>query len=412
MSLVKMAWRNLWRRKRRTLITASSVAFGVFLSVTFTASGDYGYTNMIDASAKMGFGHVTVEPEGFNMTPSLQKKISDANVIREKVLKVSGVTSAMTRISGQAMFSSAVKSVGGLFIGIDPAQELVDYNVFINSIVEGELFKTRKGRGAVVGSKVAEKLKIGIGKKLVYTATDVNGEIVSAMARVTGIFKTGVAGVDGSMILLPIDTVRKTLKYGASDATMVAVMIADQRNVKKIRRDIESAINADGTETLTWSETQADISAVVAIDRSMNYLFQVLIGLMISAGILNTIMMAVLERQREFGIMLAIGMSPSRLFNLVLAESAWLGFLGLTLGVLITTPWFIYMSETGIDLSSLMEEGADLGGVLVDPVMKFRLYKESAMAILSGVFILTILSGLYPAWRAGKTPPVESIKTI
>ncbi len=410
--LIKMARRNLWRRKRRTLITAFTIAFGVFLSVTFTASGDYSYTNMINTSATMGYGHVTIEPAGYNMTPSLNKRIDGVTAIRRKTLSLPEIKQASVRVTGQAMFASAVKSVGGMFIGVDPKQEKPETNLFIRSIVKGAMFEGTNGRGVVIGTKMAEKLNLRIGKKLVYTLTDVNGEIVSQIARVVGIFKTGVAEVDGSMVLLPIDKIRSTLLYTNDEATMVTIIIDDQRKADEVKELVQKSIEGAGLDVLTWKETQADMAGLIAIDRSMNYLFQLLVGLMIAAGILNTIMMAALERKHEFGVMMAIGLSPWKLFALMVTESFWLGLLGLVLGVIITAPWFYYMSNFGINLSGLMEEGTDIGGVLLDPVMKFRLYKESSIAILSGVFGLSILSGLYPAWKAGRVPPVESLKTI
>jgi ABC-type antimicrobial peptide transport system permease subunit len=139
---------------------------------------------------------------------------------------------------------------------------------------------------------------------------------------------------------------------------------------------------------------------------------QVLIGLLIAAGILNTLLMSVLERSREFGVMMAIGMSPTTLFKLVLVESLWLALIGLVLGIIITIPWYAYLHYVGIDFSGAMEGDYSAGGVLVDTMLRIRLFKESIIAILAGVFTLTLLSGIYPAWRAGRTPPVESLRVM
>ena len=410
--LLKLTWRNLWRRKRRTLITAFTVAGGIFFSVAFTATGDYAYTNMIDTSATMGFGHITVEPAGYNDSPALQKRLRSVNEIREAVQNMDGVIDSAVRISGQVMFASASKSVGGLVIGVDPRQESADTNIYIRSIVEGAMFDDTAGKGIVVGVKMAKKLKLRLGRKIIYTTTDVDGEIVSELARVTGMFKTGVDEVDGSIALLPIDRVRAVLGYANDEATLVSIFLDDQRHADEMKNKISAIIGNGEREILTWSQTQAEIAGMVAIDRRMNYLSQFLVGLLISAGILNTMFMSVLERKREFGIMMAVGMSPFSLFKLVLMESFWIGMLGLVMGIIITVPAYIYMANTGIDLSSLIEEGADLGGVLIDPVMRYRLYKESVVAILAGVLGLTMLAGLYPAYRAGATPPVENLKTI
>jgi ABC-type lipoprotein release transport system permease subunit len=412
MNIPKMAWRNLWRRKKRTYITALTIGFGVLLSVTFTGMAHDSYTKMINTSATMGLGHVTVEPKGYNETPALDKKLGNAEEIRDKILNMDGVVDAVTRIMGQAMIASANKSIGGVFIGIDPSRETGERNLFIRTIVEGELFKDPAGRGAMVGKRLAEKLNLGISKKFIYTTTDANGEIVSELARVKGIFKTGVDEVDGSMVLLPIDRLRETLDYGPREATMVAVVIDDQRYAEKKRDMIKEIIGNSGREVLSWKETQPELAGIITIDKSGNYIIQILIGMLIAAGILNTLLMSVMERTREFGVMMAVGMSPSTLFRLVIMESLWLAILGLILGVIITIPWYAYLYNTGIDFSGMIGDDYSASGVIIDPVMKIILFKESAVAILAGVFTLTLISGIYPAWHAGRVPPVESLKAL
>ena len=412
MDIEKLAWRNLWRRKRRTLITASSIGFGVLLAVTFTGTGDYGYTNMINSGADMGFGHVTVEPALFNQSPSLDKRLFNSAQVREQVLKIKGVDDAMVRITGQTMLASARKSIGGMFIAINPQQESEKHNLFIRSMIEGELFQSTKGRGIVIGNRIADKLGLKLGKKLVYTASDANGEIVSAISRITGIFKTGVKEIDGAVVLLPIDSVRQTLNYDADDSTLVAVLVNDQRYSQLIAHDIEQHVGNAQREVLSWKETQPDLAGIIAIDRSGNYISQLLVGLLIAAGILNTLLMSVMERTREFGVMMAIGLSPRRLFRLVMTESVWLALLGLVIGIIITIPWYLYLYHVGLDFTDAIGEDYSAGGTLVDPVIRIRLYRESIIAILTGVFSLTLISGLYPAWRATRTPPVDSLKTL
>ncbi len=412
MKLGSMAWRNLWRRKRRTLITAISIGFGVMLAVTFTGSGDYWYTNMINAGATMGLGHITIEPHGYNQTPSLDKRLLNAGEVRKYVLTMRGVSNAIVRIMGQALFASASKTIGGMFLAVDPSQESPDQNLLLRSLIQGQLFPGADGRGIVVGSKMAEKLNLRIGKKLVYTTTDVSGEIVSEIARVTGIFKTGVGEVDGALVLLPINSVRAILHYDDQDATLVAVTVNDQRYAERIRDKIAAAVRNPLREVLTWKQTQTELAGIITMDKSGNYISQVLIGLLIAAGILNTLLMSVLERTREFGVMMAVGMSPATLFKLVLVESFWLALIGLTVGVIITAPWYAYLHYVGLDFSGAIGKDYSAGGVLVDPIFRIRLYKESIIAILTGVFSLTLLSGIYPAWRAGRTPPVESLKAI
>ena len=413
MNLNTMAWRTLTRNRRRTLITSFSVAFGIFLAVTFTGSGDYSYTNMIDTSAVMGFGHVTVEAAGYNENPSLSRWFPDADRIRKAAADLPAVAGAYTRIMGQAMFAAGAKSAGGMFLAIDPASETPQHNFFLRSIVKGRLFESTDGRGALIGVEMAEKLNIRPGKKMIITVTDKNGQLASELLRISGLFKTGDHAADSGIVLLPLGRIRQTLGYGKDGASLVAMYVNDQRQARKIRRQLTAGLSGSGElEVLTWHETQSDLSGLIAVDRLFNYLLQLLVGLVIAAGIMHTMLMSVLERTREFGIMMALGLKPGQVVRLVLIESFWLGCLGVVIGIIMTVPWFYYMSETGIDLSRHVGEDYSAGGVLVDPVMKLRLFKESGLAILVTVFFLTLAAGVYPAIRAGRIMPVDTIKEI
>ena len=421
MNLVGLAWKNLWRRKRRTSITATSIGFGVFIAVTFSGTGDYSYTNMINTSAKMGLGHISIEAPGYMLSPSLDKKIHHVNDIQQSLANLSGVQDSYVRIQGQAMFASAHKSVGGAFLAIDVNNERAEHNLFMRSLVEGEIF-TKRGQGVnetlsgiVIGQGMAKKLKLRLGKKLVYTTTDKHGDIVNGMARVSGIFSTGVKDIDNSMTLLPIQTLREVIGYSADEASVVAVMIKDQRYTDKVLKVVQQRLTELGQnklEILSWRETQSEVAGMIRLDRSSNQISQILIGVLIAAGVLNTLLMSVLERTREFGVMMALGMAPLSLFFLVVVESVWLALMGLSVGVLVTVPWYLYMNRVGIDLSGSIGDDYSAGGVLIDPVLRIFLYPETILMILFTVLMLTLLSGLYPAWRAARNPPIDSLKAM
>ena len=412
MKLNLLAWRNLWRHKRRTLITASSIAFGVLLSVTFTGAGDYFYTRMIDAGANMGMGHITVAARDYNRAPSSQKRLQSANQHQATLSELPEVSSVIARIQGQAMFASARKSIGGTFIAIDPAQETASNNLFIQSLVEGKMLETVSDKGIVMGVDLARKLQLSLGKKVVYTTTDVNGDIVSAIARVSGLFRTGVSEVDGGLALLPLQSVQTVLGYESDEVSFIAVNLHDQRASHVLRDSLQQQAAFQDMEVLNWQQTQPDLAGMIAVDKSANKISQLLIALLISAGIINTMLMSVLERIREFGVMMALGMSPRHLFGLVMLESFWLAVTGLIIGIIITIPWYLYMFETGLDLTSAYGDDFSFGGVLLDTVFKIRLFKESVVGILIGLFSLALIAGAYPAWRASRIPPVEGLKAL
>jgi len=412
MNLNVLAWRNLWRHKRRTLITASSIAFGVLLAVTFTGAGDYFYTRMIDAGANMGMGHITLAAPDFNRAPSSKKYLRQSEQLQQKLAQLSEVKSSMARIQGQAMFASAHKSIGGMFFAVDPEQESAENNLFIKAMVEGEMPTTASDKTIVLGVDLARKLKLTMGKKVVYTTTDKQGEIVSAIARVGGLFQTGSKEIDGAVALLPLHSVQTVLGYQQDEVSVIAVILHDQRHSHQLRDMLKRMNSFSHTEVLNWQQTQPDLAGMIAVDKSSNYISQLLIAMLVAAGVLNTMLMSVLERKREFGVMMALGLSPQRLFLLVMLESFWLAVLGLIIGTVVTIPWYLFMSQTGIDMSAAYGDGFSFGGVLLDTVFKIRLFKESIVAILIGLFTLALCAGAYPAWRAGREPPVQSLKTI
>ncbi len=410
--LAKMAWRNLWRQKRRTLITCGSVAFGVFLAFTLTGIAENSYFRLVDTGAMMGSGHVVFQPEGWDLHPSLDRTLADATALQREADADPRVRTTLVHIQGQAMFASGSKTAGGAFIALDPAREGPDVNLFLRCLKEGELFAEAGGDGAVVGERLAQRLGLRLGKKLVYTSTDKRGEIVSDVVRIRGIFRTGVAEVDASTVLLPIDRVRKTLGYAATEATTVSVLLRDQQDAPDVARLYREAQRGAGVAVLTWDEAAPDLAGLIAVDRGMNRLFQIFVGLLIAAGILNTILMSVLERQREFGVMMAVGMPPTRLVAMVLVESVFVAVVGLIAGIVATVPWYLYLATVGIDLTPMLGDGYNVGGVLMDPTLRLFLRPRHVLAVLAGVFGLTILAGLYPAIRAGLVQPVESIRLV
>jgi ABC-type lipoprotein release transport system permease subunit len=175
-----------------------------------------------------------------------------------------------------------------------------------------------------------------------------------------------------------------------------------------------SARFGEGTAALTWKEAQPDLDSFIAMKKGGMVVFEALILILCAAGIFNTLFVSVMERLREFGILIAVGLPPARLFALVIMESLWLGLVGLALGVVIAAWPYYYLSRTGIDFSTFYadQQSIDVAGVGMSTVMKIGIYPESAAAIALAVIAATLLAGLYPAWRAGRVEPVDSIKLV
>ncbi len=410
--LAKMAWRNLWRRRRRTLLTLVSIAFGGSLAVLFTAMQDRSFSDFIDSAARLGGGHVTLQHPEYLDRPSLGRTVADSARLRSVALTLPAVERAVPRITGQVMLATARDSYGAFFVAYDPEVEDESTLAFVDSLTVGEPFEGAGSRGIVLGERLARNLGVELGSKVVYTLTDKHGGIVTGMERLSGIVATGAPSLDGGLCLLAIDTLRPVLGYAPGESTQVAVFLEDSRRSTAVARQLAAEVGPE-TVALTWDETQAQLASFIAMKIGGGRVMEAIILILVAAGIFNTLFVSVMERLREFGVMMAIGFSPGQLFRLVMWESGWLALLGLVLGAVVTAGPYFWLAGNGIDYSSVIgDAGAEVAGVGFDPVLAVGIYPRNLVLIILAVTAATLLAGLYPAWRAGRVVPVEAIKLV
>jgi ABC-type lipoprotein release transport system permease subunit len=417
-NLPSMAWRNLWRNRRRTGLTLSSIAFGTTLAWLFTGLGDANWRQMIDLAARMGGGHVTLQHEEYLDSPTLSRTLVGVTDLAAVALEDPDVVRVVTRISGNMMIASASRNYGAGFIAFDPEAEDKGTLSLLEAVAEGELFD-RNGRGGIVlGQKLAENLHVEVGHKVVYTLTDKDGEIVQEAVRVTGMLRTGSPTVDAGLALLPLEYVKRSLRYAPDEAVQIALFLDDQRAAEAVALRLDERVRAlpGGRVTaLPWHTLQPELAGFIAMKVGGAWIMETIIMLLVAAGIFNTIFIGVMERIREFGILRAIGWSPGQLGRLVLTESALLAAAGLLLGILVTAWPYWYLHTVGVDLvGAMLEDGqaAEVAGIALTTRMYVDIYLENALMIGAAAVAATLLSGLYPAWKAGHVDPAETIRLV
>jgi ABC-type lipoprotein release transport system permease subunit len=410
--LAVMAWRNLWRNRRRTLLTLSSIALGVFLAIIFTAFQDQNWTDMINLAARMGGGHVTIQHPQYLDTPTLTRTVRGTDAIVQIAEQRKNVRRVVQRISGHTMLMSPGESFGAGFIAFDPATEDATTFSVLEALVEGEPLQGSRDRGIILGAKLARNLGVELGDKVVYTMTDSSGEIVSGLGRLSGILRTGAPTVDGGLAVLPIDAVRDVLGYQPDEAIQLAVFIEDQRLSAAVADDLARSL-PEGTVALPWFDVQPELAGFIAMKVGGARFMEGLIAVLVAAGIFNTLFVSVMERMREFGILLAIGFSPGRLFRLVMLESLWLAVVGLIGAAVVTVGPYLYLSRNGVSIAGFVGEGStEIAGVAIGTQIRVGIYPESLLWIVIAAVIAVLLSGLYPAWKAGRVEPVETIRLV
>jgi ABC-type lipoprotein release transport system permease subunit len=310
------------------------------------------------------------------------------------------------------MLATASQNYGAGFIAFDPGDEDESTLSLIEALTEGEIFPSPRDGGIILGKRLAENLDAGLGRKVVYTLTDKNGEIVQEAARVSGIVSTGAPSVDAGLCLLPIDSLREALGYEPGEAVQVGIFLGDHRRADAVAGRLEGVFGTQ-VAALPWHQLQPELSGFITMKVAGARFMEAIIMVLVAAGIFNTLFVSVMERVREFGIMLAIGFSPARLFSLVMCESLWLALAGLLLAGAITAGPYYYMATVGIDLSGMMGAGSsEIAGVAVSSVMYVDIFLENLVMITGAALLATLLSGLYPAWNAGRVVPVESIRLV
>lgn len=406
-SLASLAWRNLWRNRRRTMITLASIVFGFFLAILMTAMQDKNWDDMINVAARLGGGHVTVQNPKYDESPTLKNTVQDVSSILDAALGVEGATRAVPRVIGQAMVNTAYESYGAAFIAIDPALEDESTFAILGAIELPDEF-VRGERSILLGHKLAENLRAQDGDKIVYTLTDKEGEIVSGMGRLHGTVLTGAPSLDAGLFLLPLESLRQAVGLGDQEATQVAVFLDDQRDSAEAAASLQAELGE--VSVLPWNRARPDLAMFIALKVGGALFMQLLIAILVAAGIFNTLFVGVMERLREFGIMRAIGWSSAKLFRLVMVESFFLGIVGLVLGTLFTLGPYYYLARTGIDVSAMAGSEMEIAGVGMSTILKVGIFPENAVRIALFALAAVLLSGVYPAWKAGRVEPVEAIK--
>lgn len=381
------------------------------------ALGDGTHEAWIDSAVRMASGHISIQAPGFQTSRKIEDRLSaEARASVEDALASPGIAEHVVGVTPQLSVEGLASSPAGArpaqVVGVDPASE-ASFSILDEKVTEGRYLQPDDEGAAYVAAGLAETLELRLDSRLVVTAQDANGEIAGQLLRVVGIFRTGIPEVDHSLIHVPLATAGQWLGSG-EDVTNVAVLVDRSEIVPMVTRALRGRLSdsiEDGSlVVMGWREAMPELDAAVRIDDFGNYLFNGILFTIIALGIVNTVLMSVLHRYREFGVLQALGLTPGETGGLVLIEGLFLtaasGIVGIALGLFIT--WYFW--RNGMDITGMWDEEWSFSGVVMDPVIvpAFRL----ARVLQSMVFILVIgsFASLYPAWRAMHIDVTEAMK--
>ena len=412
MLLLTLAVRNLLRNRRRTLITMTGISLGLAL-MSFSNNISYGsHEEMLRTAVGMMAGHVVVQGPGYQADPDAEIVVVDSAAVAAAVAAAAPDGVVTRRLYVDGLLVSPSSSTAAALKAVQPTVEALVIDLD-DKLVEGEWLAEDDDKGIVLGQALAEGLAVGLGDKVVFMGQPVGDEVASRLFRVRGIFRTGSPEIDAFSAVVPLSAAQEL--YPAGDpATQVALHLPDDRHTAERTRQVAAAVAAlpggADLEVLPWQQAIPDIVEFVELDSAYSDGIWLVLGVIVAMGVVNTVLMSVMERVREFGVMMAVGMRPGRLALMVLLEGLVLGAVsagvGMALGMLLTWPFMV----TGLDLSGEMGESMEAAGVPISLV----LYPAIDVARLAlypfvGIFF-ALLASLYPAWKVTRLQPVQAIR--
>jgi len=412
--LIRLALRNLRRQARRSILTSLAMIVGVGLLVFSRAFADGGHEDWIDAGVRMGSGHVTIQTPEFGLRHTLEARLGPADVRAAEdavsALREDGdVAQAATRLEVRGLASSPGGALPVSVTGVRPEEER-PFSEIDDRIIEGEYLPDDDPAAAYVGVELASRLGLRLGSRLVLTAQDASGQIVGRLVRVRGIFRFGLPEPDAGIVHIRLDTAREWLGTGDA-ATSIALLLRSSDLVEgTVRRLSRSLSGAPSARAIPWQEAMPELEAAVRMDDFGDYIFHAITLVIVALAVVNTILMSVLTRTREFGIARALGMTRRDTGEQVMIEGVLLaalsGVVGIAVGLAVTWGFF----RNGLDFSGLMENGMEAAGVVIDPVVYPMFRLPTLLGSVGFVFAIGVLAAVYPAYRATRIEVAEAMK--
>jgi ABC-type lipoprotein release transport system permease subunit len=400
--LLMLAWRNLWRNHRRTIIMLSAISIGVWAMIFMTALTQGMVNEMIKDGISVLPGHVQVHHPDYRDDPNINNLIAMPDTELSAAFAAADFEQWATRIKVPAVITSERESRGITLLGIDPQRErdltFVDY-----ADVDGRFLEDAGDNGVVIGRKLAATLETEVGKRIVIMSQDPDNDIADRGFRVVGLFGANMESFEENYVFAGKATIQALLGVG-DHVTEAVAMGEDYRNVDAVYETV-AAIVDDNVVVNRWTDLDSYLGTMLKVMDGFVLIWVIVIFLALSFGLVNTLVMAVFERIREIGLMLALGMKPSSILCQIIFESMMLLVCGLAIGNLLA--WAsITPLKGGIDIS-IVADGMEMMGAA--SVLYPQLRLEDVVLANVVVLVLGFFASLSPAWRASRYQPIEAI---
>ncbi len=405
---LKMAWRNLWRRKRRTWLTVGAMVFSNVLLV-FMISLQVGmYGMMIDNTLRAQTGHLQVQAPGYIDDHRMRQVVPEVKKLAEDLRRGLASDGVAARASAFALISSSDRSYGLQITGVEP-----DFEPRVSSlpglVKDGRFLDDDLAEEIVIGRVLARNLQVGVGDELTFIGNGRDGSFAAAVVTIVGIFESGMEDLDRSLAEVPLGFFDDVFTMGGAGHAVV-VMAPSLIQVGQTRSRVE-ALLPEGSELVVhdWDELLPGLKQAIQADFTSAWFMYGILIVLVAFSVLNTQLMSVLERTKEFGIIMALGVKPRRLGRLVLLESGLMGAVGLVLGVVLGGALVLWLGYHGFSYPGMEEMAGKFN-------LPSRVYPQvSFVGLLLGpviVFIASVVSTLYPAIKLHFVEPVKAMRAV
>ncbi len=407
--LLKLGWRNIWRNRRRTMLTISAIAFATFLTVAFEGLTIGTWEYSVANSVEMFSGYLQIQKQGYQENPSLAKNFVYPGQVEACVRNVPGVTGYAPRIQADGLISFHENSAGTAILGIDPQSER-RISRFHERVRSGRMIGQEGLDEVVAGASLLKNLKAAIGDTLVLLAQGFDGVLGNQKFRVVGSMKFGAPEIDAGMILLHYRAAQELLAMDGR-VNMVAIGTPGLQSVEAVQTAVQASLAEHGLDQLAvlpWSEVMPELKQGMDLDKINHSIFMAILVVVVAFGVMNTILMSVTERFREFGITLALGMRSGNLARLVFLETLCIALVGIlaggVAGYLVNLYIHFHPILLGGNLAQLYEEYGFLPKIISS--IRFSIALTSSGLI----FLLCCAASLYPIYRVSVLEPLKGLR--
>ncbi len=406
----RLAWRNVWRNRRRTGLTVAATVFAVVLVVFFVAMAAGLHEKMIEDSVRVASGHVALSAPGYLEKGGLEHFIVLDEKLETVLAETPGIRGVAPRIVSFGLLSKKVSTKGVLVLGVDPERE-ASVTTLSKRLEEGRFVSADTPYGIVLGGRLAHSLDAQIGDELLLYSIAYSLETAYALFRVTGIMHLPEAELDRSISVIRLADAQEFFVYG-DRVSEVAILVEDADHAPSVQAALARRLdNGQSIEVHLWNEIIPELEQFILLDDAGMYIMLVILVVVVAFGILNTILMAVLERKQEFGVMLALGLRPIAVFRLVYLESLMLAAVGLVLGLVIGIVLVLWFQAHPIPLvGKEMQAMIEMFGF--EPVLTWKLKPLNLIGSTLTILGVAILAALYPSIKASRGRPVDVLRSL